>query len=96
MDSVPLASVDAEARDIVVQIGPLLARPERLRPFLGESGPTSLWRSRGLPSALARSGWRVSVREDSREILSVGRGTSPLAGHVHVSPAALWKLRKLL
>jgi hypothetical protein len=96
IDSTPFASVDARSRNIDLQIEPLLTSPRGTRPIGGESVPLALWRSRRVPAELARTGWRVTLYDGTHELLALGRGTSALTGHVHLSPTALWKLRKLV
>jgi hypothetical protein len=96
IDSVPFATVDAGSRNLDVQVGRLLNEPRRRHPAVLKEGPVALWKGRSIPSELARKGWRVTVHDGSDELMALGRGTSALTGHVHVSPAALWKLRKLL
>jgi hypothetical protein len=96
IDSAPFATIDAGSRNLDVQIGPLLHEPRRVRSLVLEEGPVGLWKGRSIPSELARRGWRLTVSEGPDELMALGRGTSALTGHVHVSPAGLWKLRKLL
>ena len=95
LDGATLVRIDGTTRDVTVQIAPLLgvARQERPRT---DGVSLRLWEARGVPSALARSGWQVSVRDGPHEMIRLGRDVSALTGHVHVSPAALWKLRRLL
>lgn len=91
----PLARLDGGERTLTVELDPILRTefaPGRVR----RAGRLSLWSARGIPAALARAGWRVSLRSESRELIGLGRGTSPLSGHMHVSPTALWKLRRLV
>ena len=95
LDGAPFVRIDGETRDVTVQIAPILgaARSERSG---SSEGSLRLWEVRGVPSALARSGWHVSFRDGPHEMVRVGRDVNALTGHVHVSPAALWKLRRLL
>lgn len=93
LDGVPFVVLDGERRDLTVQIAPLLNAPRQEGSALRE-GHLRLWEARGVPSALARSGWHVSFRDGPHEMLRLGRDVSALTGHVHVSPAALWKLRR--
>lgn len=95
LDRAPLVTLDGDAKDLVVQIGPLWETTHRGSSLLRET-PVRLWEARGVPSALARSGWRVSFRDGPQEMIRLGRDVSALSGHVHVSPAALWKLRRLV
>ncbi len=95
LDGSPLAVVDAEAKTVTVHLDPLLQDEGRSVPRLHE-GHLRLWSARGVPSSLARSGWRVSLQSEDHELVGLGRGVSALTGHLHVSPAALWKLRRLL
>jgi hypothetical protein len=96
LDSVPFASVDAQARNLEVQIVPLLRGERGTRSIASQGGPLELWRSRRVPAELARRGWRLTLYDGTEELLVLGRGTSPLTGHIHLNPAALWKLRKLV
>jgi hypothetical protein len=96
LDSAPLATLDAHTRDLAVQVTPLLDREHPVRPLTAEHGPMGLWEMRGVPGALAQRGWRVALYDGNQELMALGRGTSPLTGHVHVAPTALWKLRKLV
>jgi hypothetical protein len=96
LDSVPFASVDAQTRNLEVQILPLLRGEHGTRSIAWQGGPVELWRSRKVPAELARRGWRLALYDGAEELLVLGRGTSALTGHVHVNPAALWKLRKLV
>ena len=94
VDGAPFVVIDGERRNLTVHVGPLLddARPDR-SPL--REGHLRLWEVRGIPSALARSGWHVSLRDGPHEMIRLGRDVSALTGHVHVSPIALWKLRRL-
>ena len=94
VDGVPFAVLDGEKRNLTIQIAPLLEEPPTGRSVLHE-GRLRLWEARGVPSALARAGWHVGFQDGPHEILRLGRDVSALTGHVHVSPAALWKLRRL-
>jgi hypothetical protein len=96
VDSVPLASVDAKSRNLEVQIVPLLRGERGTRSIAWQGGPLDLWRSRKVPAELARRGWRLTLYDGTEELLVMGRGTSALTGHIHLHPAALWKLRKLV
>jgi hypothetical protein len=96
IDSTPFVSADARSRDLEVQIAPLLREQSELRSALKSEGPGALVRSRGVPAELARLGWRVTVYDGEHGLISLGRGTSELLGHVHVNPTGLWRLRKLL
>jgi hypothetical protein len=96
VDSSPFASVDAQSRSIDVQIAPLLRPRRRASSLLREEGPFAVWKARKIPAEMARAGWRLTLRDGSHELLALGRGTSALTGHVHVNPAALWQLRKLV
>lgn len=96
IDSVPFASVDAQSRNVAVQIAPLV-RGDRGTPSIARpEGPLDLWRSRGVPAELARRGWRLTLYDGTDELLFLGRGTNALTGHVHLNPLALWRLRKLI
>lgn len=95
LDGAPLVRIDGAGRDLTVQIAPFLEVAPQERSGPGE-GFLRLWEARGVPSALARSGWQVSVRDGPHEIIRLGRDVSALTGHVHVSPVALWRLRRFL
>jgi hypothetical protein len=92
----PFAIVDAQSRTVNVQIDPLLGRKASTSPRGVGRGPTGFWNARGIPGELARRGWRLNVYDGPSELLALGRGTSALTGHIHLNPAGLWKLRKLL
>lgn len=94
VDGAPFVVLDGDKRDLTVQVAPLLDEARQERSALHE-GHLRLWEARGVPSALARSGWHVSFRDGSHEMIRLGRDVSALTGHVHVSPTALWKLRRL-
>ncbi len=96
IDSAPFASVDARSRNLDLQIAPLLRGQRGARSIVREEGPVGLWKARSIPAELTRRGWRLTLYDGTRELLALGRGTSALAGHIHVNPAALWKLRKLV
>jgi hypothetical protein len=96
LDSVPFASVDAPARNLELQILPLLRGPRGARSTDRPKSPFGVWRSRGVPAELARRGWRLTLYDGTDELLVLGRGTSALTGHVRLHPAALLKLRKLV
>lgn len=95
VDGRPLAKIDGEGRTLTVQVAPLLAQGIHVRPILRE-GHVRLWQAHGIPSALARAGWQVSLQDGSRELVGLGRAASRLTGHIHMSPTALGKLRRLL
>ena len=94
--STPLATLDAGSRSLEIQIGPLLDEPTPLRRARREAGLSGLWKGRSIPSELARRGWRLTISDGTDELLALGRGTSALLGHMHVTPTGLWKLRKLI
>ena len=93
LDGASFVRVDGETRDLTVQLGPLLDERDEERSVF-RPGHLRLWEVRGVPSALARAGWQVSFRDGSHEVIRLGRDVSALTGHVHVSPTALWKLRR--
>ena len=95
IDGRPFASLDGDGRNLTIHIGLLAGQEQKARTVLRESH-LRLWEVRGVPSALARCGWEVSFRDGPRELVRLGRTASALTGHVHVSPAALGRLRKLL
>jgi hypothetical protein len=95
VDSVPFASLDARTRTIDLQLAPLLRARRENRSLAPREGPLALWRARKVPGELAHRGWRLTLYDGTDELLALGRGTSALSGHVHTTPAALWKLRKL-
>lgn len=95
VDGEPVAQLDADKRDLTVQIDLLLEESKEGHALLQESH-LRLWEVRGIPSALARSGWHVSLRAGPTELIGLGRNASALTGHVHVSPSGLWKLRRML
>jgi hypothetical protein len=90
-DGAPWASVDATARNLELQIEPLIDNVGEGRSILHEAH-VRLWELRGVPAALARAGWRVTLRDGLQEVLRLGRDTSALTGHMRVSPAGLGKL----
>jgi hypothetical protein len=96
IDSVPFAAVDARARNLDLQIAPLLGQVPRARSVAREEGPGGLWSASHIPADLARRGWRITLYDGPEELLALGRGASALTGHVRVHPTKLWKLRKLL
>ena len=96
LDTVPFASVDGEARNLDLQIDPLVRGLAGTRSTPGRGRPIGLWNSRRLPTELARRGWRLTLYDGTNELMVLGRGTSALTGHVHLNPAALWRLRKLV
>jgi len=96
IDSVPFASLDAKTQSIDLQLGPLVSARRANRALLKSEGRLGIWQARKVPGELARRGWRITLYEGGHELLALGRGTSPLTGHVHATPAALWKLRDLV
>lgn len=95
LDGVPLATIDAEARNVTLDIGGLEKEDIKARSHVKE-GIVNLWQARGVGGELARAGWHVSVTSEQKEIVRAGRDVSVLTGHVYVSPAAFRKIRKLL
>ncbi len=95
VDGRPFAELDGEHRTLTVEVGSWLEHGPRGRALLRESH-VNLWEARGIPGALARSGWSVRFRDGAEEVIRLGRDASALTGHVHVAPAALWKLRRYL
>lgn len=93
VDGASLAVLDGEARRLTVQLDTLRG-PGPDAPSLLEEGHVRLWAMRGVPSALARAGWSVSLHDGPSELVRIGREASPLTGHVSVSPSSLWKLRR--
>ena len=95
IDGNPLVLLDGEHRSLTVQIGPLLT--EGIKPSsVLRAGHLRLWQARGVPSALARSGWDLRLHDGAEELIRLGRNASALTGHVHVSPRTLGKLRRWL
>lgn len=95
IDGTLVAVLDAEGRNLTIDVDPFLTAGTH-DDSPGPQAHLSLWKNRGIPSALARSGWQVSLQSESRELMRMGRGVSALTGHVHASPTALWKLRRFL
>ena len=95
IDGAPFEVVDADHRDVTVQVDPLLESDRSMHSFFAEER-VRLWEARGVPSALARAGWAVRLRDGPDDLVRLGRGVSTLTGHVHVSLAALRKLRRVL
>ena len=95
VDGAPFVVLDGDHRSLTVELGVLAGGPRKPREILREHH-IRLWELRGIPSALARSGWQVSLRDGPRELVRLGRDASALTGHIHVSPAAFGKLRRLL
>jgi len=94
IDGDPLVSVNADRKDIDVQVAPLRDHAGDLG-SVASGGGMDLLRSAGVPFALARDEWRVSIRDGDRPLIDIGRGTSSLTGHVRVHLAAVDELRRL-
>ncbi|MGI0052681.1 MAG: hypothetical protein ACREC5_03640 [Thermoplasmata archaeon] len=90
-----LAEIDGEGRNVTVDLDALLGEGMSTHPKL-PMGYLDLWKARGVPSALARTGWQVRLRAGPHELIRLGRDVSALTGHVHVGVAALWELPRLL
>lgn len=92
IDGAPFAVLNGRTRDLTLDLGRLAPDLPARRLGLG-SRLVALWELRGLPSALARSGWQVSLRDGAHELVRMGRSASALTGHIHVSPAAwgIWR-----
>jgi hypothetical protein len=95
VDGAPFVELDGIGRNVTVRMGPLFGGGVGLRDLMRESH-VRIWEARGLPSALARSGWHVSFQDGPGELVGLGRDVSALTGHVHVSARALWKLGRVL
>ncbi len=89
-----LARLDGDRRNLSIQVGPFLSEQSKASSVLHEAH-LRLWEVRGVPSALAKGGWHVSLVEGPTELVGIGRDASALTGHVRVGAAALWKLRRL-
>lgn len=83
-----LLTLNADEREVQFDLDPLLPRQGELRGLLHEE-KVSLWKNLGVPRDLAKMGWRVQLRLGQEEVLALGRGTSPLLGHVHLSRGSL-------
>jgi hypothetical protein len=95
VDGAEIARVDADARTVTVEMDPLVpSRAADGRSIPGFRVP--LWSARGFPGALARCGWRVDIRSQGRDVVTMGRGVSPLTGHVRLYLRGLGQLRRLL
>jgi hypothetical protein len=92
LDGEPFAALDANRRTMSIQLDPVARQGRKI---LAE-GQFSVWKARGIPGALARAGWYVSLREGSDELVGMGYGASALTGHMHVHPTALGRLWKLV
>jgi hypothetical protein len=95
MDGAPFLDLDAEHRTVTLEVDPWVDGAGGGRALVRE-GHVSLWQSRGIPGALARSGWTVSLRSGPHELVRLGHDASAWTGHVHVTAAALGKLRRLV
>lgn len=95
IDGRVVAVLDAQARNLAIDVNPLVTNGVRIAPLL-PGGGLHPWRNRRFPSALARTGWHVSLSSGSRELLRAGRGVSALTGHVYVHPTAIRELRRIL
>ncbi len=91
----PLLTVNANEREVQLDLDPLLPRQGELRGLLHEE-KVSLWKNLGVPGNLAKMGWRVRLRLEQEDVLALGRGTSPVLGHVHLSRGSLKLLRREL
>ncbi len=89
-----LARLDGNGRNLSIQVGPFLSEQSRASSLLHETH-LRLWEAIGVPGALAKNGWHVSLSEGSNELVGIGRDASALTGHVRVGAAAIWKLRRL-
>ncbi|MGI0071177.1 MAG: hypothetical protein ACRECT_03800 [Thermoplasmata archaeon] len=95
IDGTLAVELNADGRNLTVDLDPIVGKGGRI-PTALHLGHLSLWKARGVPSALARAGWQVRLRDGSRELVRLGRDVSPITGHVHVSPAALAELGRFL
>jgi hypothetical protein len=87
--------LDANERNLEVDVAPLTGKLRALPGWLHESR-ISVWRNLGFPRHLAQLGWRVTFKAGNRPLVWLGRGASELMGHVHLEPAALTELARLL
>jgi hypothetical protein len=88
-----LLTVNADEREVELDLDPLLPRRGEIQGLLHEE-KVSLWKNLGVPRDLARMGWRVRLRLEQEDVLALGRGTSPMLGHVHLSRGSLKLLRR--
>ncbi len=88
--------LDGERREVHLQIDPVLAMERRGRRKSRAAPWTPLWEVPGFASGLARSGWSVVLQDGAHEAIRIGHGVSALTGHISMSPAALWRVRRRL
>ena len=98
VEGLRLASVDADAKTLEVEIGGLKEAGVRLSDLLkAESGTSSMLRGPGkITGTLSQLGWKVTLRADGEKMLAMGSGVSRLTGRISVNPLKLRKLRKAL
>ena len=94
IDGAPFAVLNGRNRELTIDLARLAPELPVQRTGIG-SRLVAIWELRGLPSALARSGWQVSLRDGSHELVRMGRSASALTGHVHVSPGGWRRWRRL-
>lgn len=95
-DGVPWIEIDADQRDLEVDITPVKNLTKELPRLLLSGGVGEMRQGLSIPRRLSELGWRVTLKVGKRPLARLGRGASALTGNVRVELGALPALLRLL
>ena len=92
-----LVHLDADQKTVEVDANGFTEAGLRLQDFGGaKGGPLSaLMGPVHIAGALSASGWKLTLRAEGEEVLTMGKGVSRLTGRIRVNPIKARKLLKL-
>jgi len=94
----PLVSIRSDEKELDVEVSGLkeaglsLSKVVKLQEL--DKGP--LLGPLSVPSRLSGMGWRLTLYEKGERLVTLGRGTSRLTGHIGMNPLKLKKLVEAL
>lgn len=95
-DGVPWVEIDADHRNLEVDVTPVKDLTKDLPRLLLSGGLGEMRQGLAVPRRLSELGWRVTLKVGKRPLAQLGRGSSSLTGNVRVEPRGLPALLRLL
>lgn len=95
-DGVPWVEMDADRRNLEVDLAPVKALAKELPRLLLSGGFREMRHGLRIPRRLSELGWTVTLRVGKRPVAWLGRGASALTGNIRVELGALPALLRLV
>ncbi len=98
INNLPTLKINGELKTVDVELRGLEESDLHLSSIFPETKKNlyeSMKDSTGLAQALYKDGWNLRIFDDGERLLSMGRGITPLTGHVWLNPLKLTKLKSL-